>query len=62
MVISKKVSRGVVCNGSIRSFKCNWRVENGMFSDKIKNDDWQEYAAIVAACYTKDLIENLPSF
>ncbi len=31
------------------------------YCDDYKNDDWQEYAAIVAACYTKDLIENLPS-
>ena len=32
------------------------------YGDRFKCDDWQEYAAIVAACYTKDLIENLPSF
>lgn len=32
------------------------------YGDKFKNDDWQKYTAIVAACYTKDLIENLPSF
>ena len=32
------------------------------YCDEYKNDDWQEYAAIVAACYTRDLIENLPSF
>lgn len=32
------------------------------YCDDYKNDYWQEYAAMVAACYTKDLIENLPSF
>lgn len=32
------------------------------YCDDYKNDDWQEYAAMVAACYTRDLIENLPSF
>ncbi len=32
------------------------------YCDVYKNDDWQEYAAIAAACYAKDLIENLPSF
>lgn len=32
------------------------------YCDAYKNDLWQEYAAMVAACYTRDLIENLPSF
>lgn len=32
------------------------------YCDKFKNDDWQNYAAMVAANYAKDLIENLPSF
>lgn len=32
------------------------------YCDDYKNDDWQEYAAMVAACYTRNLIENLPSF
>ncbi len=32
------------------------------YGDKFKCDDWQEYAAVIAACYAKDLIENLPSF
>lgn len=31
------------------------------YCDKYKNDDWQEYAALVAASYARDLIENLPS-
>lgn len=31
------------------------------YCDKYKNDDWQEYAALIAACYARDLIENLPS-
>lgn len=32
------------------------------YCDEYKNDVWQEYAAMVAACYAKDLIGNLPSF
>lgn len=32
------------------------------YCDDYKNDDWQDYAAMMAACYTRDLIENLPSF
>ena len=31
------------------------------YCDEYKNDDWQEYAALVAASYARDLIENLPS-
>ncbi len=31
------------------------------YCDKFKNDDWQEYAALIAAGYARDLIENLPS-
>lgn len=31
------------------------------YCDKYKNDDWQEYAALVAASYARNLIENLPS-
>lgn len=30
------------------------------YCDDYKNNSWQEYAAMVAACYTRDLIENLP--
>lgn len=29
------------------------------YCDDFKNDDWQEYAAVVAACYAKALLENL---
>ena len=32
------------------------------YCDDYKNDDWQEYAAIIAACYARDLIEKLPSW
>lgn len=32
------------------------------YCDKHKNDVWQEYAALVAAAYTRSLIEELPSF
>lgn len=31
------------------------------YGDDFKNDDWQEYASIVAACYARDVIENLPT-
>ena len=31
------------------------------YCDEYKNDDWQEYAALAAASYARDLIENLPS-
>ena len=31
------------------------------YCDEYKNDDWQEYAAITAASYARNLIENLPS-
>lgn len=31
------------------------------YCDEFKNDDWQEYAAIAAASYARNLIENLPS-
>lgn len=32
------------------------------YCDIYKNDAWQNYAAMIAACYTRDLIEHLPSF
>lgn len=32
------------------------------YCDKHKNDVWQEYAALVAAAYTRSLIEELPCF
>ena len=32
------------------------------YCDSHKNDTWQEYAALVAAAYTRTLIENIPSF
>lgn len=32
------------------------------YCDSHKNDTWQEYAAIVAAAYTRALIEELPKF
>lgn len=32
------------------------------YCDKHKNDLWQEYAALVAAAYTRSLIEELPCF
>lgn len=32
------------------------------YCDTHKNDVWQEYAALVAAAYTRSLIENLPCF
>lgn len=32
------------------------------YCDIYKNDVWQNYAAMIAACYTRDLIEHLPSF
>ncbi len=32
------------------------------YCDKHKNDVWQEYAALVAAAYTRALIEKLPCF
>lgn len=31
------------------------------YCDEHKNDDWQEYAALIAASYARNLIENLPS-
>ena len=31
------------------------------YCDDFKNDDWQEYAAVAAACYIKALLENLSS-
>lgn len=30
------------------------------YCDSHKNDDWQQYAAIVAAAYTRALIESMP--
>lgn len=32
------------------------------YCDEYKNDAWQHYAAMVAACYTRDLLERMPSF
>lgn len=32
------------------------------YCDSHKNDIWQEYAALVAAAYTRTLIESIPSF
>lgn len=32
------------------------------YCDEYKNDVWQEYAALVAAAYTRSLIEHLPCF
>ena len=32
------------------------------YCDTHKNDLWQEYAALVAAAYTKSIIEALPTF
>lgn len=32
------------------------------YCDDFKNDIWQEYAALTAAAYTRNLIENLPVF
>jgi nucleoside phosphorylase len=31
------------------------------YCDKHKNDDWQNYAALVAASYVRALIEAMPS-
>lgn len=31
------------------------------YCDEFKNDDWQEFAALSAASYVRNLIENLPS-
>ncbi|KAM0432699.1 hypothetical protein ACHAQK_009551 [Fusarium lateritium] len=47
--------------GLIHSFPC--LVVRGIcdYSDSHKNKDWQEYAALVAAAYAKDLILTLPS-
>ncbi len=30
------------------------------YCDSYKNDEWQQYAAIVAAAYTRALIESMP--
>ncbi|NOJ41515.1 hypothetical protein [Bradyrhizobium australiense] len=30
------------------------------YCDEHKNDDWQNYAALVAAAYTRALIEEMP--
>jgi nucleoside phosphorylase len=30
------------------------------YCDSHKNDDWQQYAAVVAAAYTRALIESMP--
>ena len=30
------------------------------YCDSHKNDDWQKYASIVAAAYTRALIETMP--
>lgn len=32
------------------------------YCDGYKNDLWQHYAAMAAACYTRDLLEHMPSF
>jgi len=32
------------------------------YCDKHKSDDWQRYAAIIAAAYTRALLESLPTF
>lgn len=30
------------------------------YCDSCKNDDWQQYAAVVAAAYKRALIESMP--
>jgi nucleoside phosphorylase len=31
------------------------------YCDSVKNDDWQKYAALVAAAYARALVEAMPS-
>ncbi|KAI7762686.1 hypothetical protein LZL87_013929 [Fusarium oxysporum] len=57
---------GVICfemeaSGLMNSFPC--LVVRGIcdYSDSHKNKKWQEYAAIVAAAYTKELVMMIPS-
>ncbi|KAK6495504.1 hypothetical protein TWF481_002554 [Arthrobotrys musiformis] len=47
-------------DGRLTSFPCLVIRSICDYADSRKNDDWQEYAAAVAAAYAKELLEYVP--